>query len=309
MSLVEVYQELYNRLRKRPDDGRELQSIRSLLVSTLVEHGTYLKTVYRRNDRWAKESLQKALRYEPDNSIAHYRLGFLAYKEKEYAEAQVHFQQALKLQDRCGEKQYRLNEQQLYYANMYLANSSLHMAAQAYERLGKLPAAAEREGVAGTELSPLYELLGRNEAFLEQHAFCQITRDGRATCSKEECEDALADRSGTIMLYFGNRETSLSYEGREVALTQNQGYAMRHFLLQAADRPITANDGGLVFYRDAHHEMKSSTFRKNIERLRNQLAELALDSHLVTLQTARGMVYDFRYAPFCIMHRVDDFCD
>src|SRR5690606_18566210 len=118
-----VYEELYRRISRDKDSeyAPSLEQIKRTLIFHLVQYGTYLKTVYQKDDKIAEKALNKATRYEQKLSIVHYRLGFLHYKEKKYTKSLECFQNALRFQQKSSEK-YKLNEQQLYNCHLYLAN-------------------------------------------------------------------------------------------------------------------------------------------------------------------------------------------
>jgi Tfp pilus assembly protein PilF len=98
-----------------------------MLISYLVRYGTYLKTQYQKDDYAAEHSLKKAIQYDRENPIAHYRLGFLSYKKESYSSALVHFQNATHHQKTYSNNEYRLTNQQVYNAHLYLSNSALYI--------------------------------------------------------------------------------------------------------------------------------------------------------------------------------------
>lgn len=85
---IQVYEEMHRRLRQLVRDQKEdvnyLHSITELLVFNLIHYGTFMKMNYQKGNNTAKLSLKKALNYDRTNPIAAYRLGFLAYKDKDY---------------------------------------------------------------------------------------------------------------------------------------------------------------------------------------------------------------------------------
>ncbi|MFC3885524.1 hypothetical protein ACFOU2_19425 [Bacillus songklensis] len=138
--LISVYEELYRRIAsdENSEYASSLESIKRKLILYLVRYGTYLKTEYRKDDRAAERTLKKAIQYDRKNPIAHYRLGFLAYKQRSYLLAVTHFQHAVQYQQACSNKEYRLNNQQNYNAHLYLSNSALYIAQKAQESLERL---------------------------------------------------------------------------------------------------------------------------------------------------------------------------
>ncbi|WP_297987838.1 tetratricopeptide repeat protein, partial [uncultured Anoxybacillus sp.] len=144
LDVVTVYERIYSKLIRLPVKERierndEIEYVKKQLVKYFITYGTYLKTQLEKDDVTAKKSFKKALKYDPMNPIAHYRLGFLAYKEQWYAEALHYFEKALQYQNGYPNKRFCLNEQQMYYAQLYLVNSALFVAEKTYQSLEKLP--------------------------------------------------------------------------------------------------------------------------------------------------------------------------
>ncbi|RAK14102.1 tetratricopeptide repeat protein [Anoxybacillus vitaminiphilus] len=162
--IVRVYEKIHQNLsrlttKERKERKAEIEYVTKQLVKYLITYGTHLKTQLKKDDFTAKNSFKKALKYEQTNPIAHYRLGFLAYKEQQYAEALHYFEKALQYQNGYPNKRFSLNEQQMYYAHLYLANSALFIAEKTYQSMEKLPDHINRDKVPSVELSSLYELL------------------------------------------------------------------------------------------------------------------------------------------------------
>ena len=90
-----------------------------------------------KDDASAIASFKKAIALDKQNPIAHYRLGFLTYKERDYVLAVQYFQRAIDSQPYYQNREYVLNEQQLFHAHMYLTNSALYVAQSILSRYGK----------------------------------------------------------------------------------------------------------------------------------------------------------------------------
>ncbi|MGG2093489.1 hypothetical protein AB1283_12395 [Bacillus sp. S13(2024)] len=311
-TLVLVYKEMYRRLRleKRNKDDWEINDIKTRLIKILIQYGTYLKTVYRKDDNLAVNSLAEALRYELNIPIAHYRLGFLHYKRQDYFMAFHSFESAISTQKSCTNKAYLMNDQQLYNAHMYLTNSSLHISAKTYEQMEQLPVSVNRTGVDGAEISPLYDLLKRNEQYLNQHAFYKITREGQDTCSKDECEHIIDEEFRTLILYFSDRSIRLVYRGDEVVLSKNQGDALKVILLQSTHgTPVTRMAfRDIIDSRDEAGEVKKNSFIQTVRRIRDKLVQLnGFDDLIISTQYRGEAAYYFNEEiPFCVMYRVDE---
>ena len=135
---ISILDEMYKRLRVDRTRCDEADYIKKRIVSNLIRYGTYLKTILKKDENVAVHSLEKALRYDPGNPMANYRLAFLSYKSRDYEKAIPYFNTAIHQKANYEKKEYSLNDQQLYYANLYLTNSCLHLATQTQESLEKL---------------------------------------------------------------------------------------------------------------------------------------------------------------------------
>ena len=311
-TLVLVYKEMYRRLRSedRNRDDWEINDIKTRLIKTFIQYGTYLKTVYQKDDNLAENSLTQALKYDRNISIAHYRLGFLHYKRQDYLKALYSFKAAIATQKSCTNQDYLMNDQQLYNAHMYLTNSSLYISAKTYEQMEQLPASVNSTGVAGAEISPLYDLLKRNEQYLNQHAFYKITREGQDTCSKDECEHIIDEDLRTLILYFSDRSIRLAYDDDEVVLSKNQGDALKVILLQSTHTtPVTRMAfRDIIDSRDEDGEVKKNSFIQTVRRIRDKLEQLkGIDDFIISTQYRGETAYYFNEEiPFCVMYRVDE---
>jgi len=141
--LISVYKQMYRQLnalrRDQPEDYEyTYQYVKKQLVASYIKYGTYMKIGLEKNPSLAKSALKKALKYDENNPIAHYRLGFLAYQASQYFEALQSFQAAINNQSCYANKEFVLNDTQLYYAQLYSINSALYIAQQTQQALQKL---------------------------------------------------------------------------------------------------------------------------------------------------------------------------
>ena len=162
-----------------------LPIVKKRLISCLVHYGTYLKNQKHKNDRDAENSLKKVIRYDRENPMAHYRLGFLHYKWERYSSALGYFQSATRFQKDYSNGEYKLNDQQLYNAYLYLYNSALYIAQEAQEDVQKYASQEIQAGSPQLQMSSLYETIQRNEDYLKENAFTIVTRDGEKRCSEK----------------------------------------------------------------------------------------------------------------------------
>ncbi|WBL16880.1 hypothetical protein [Sutcliffiella sp. NC1] len=214
--LISLYEQLYKKITKDKDYEYLLDVTKKNLITYLVRYGSYLKTVYKKDDKAAESTLKKALQYDRAIPIAHYRLGFLAYKRKSYFEALLHFQNLNSWQKDCNIEEFHLNDQQMYHAQIYIANSSLYIAKRAQKKAQQLEVKTHVKSVDSHNLSPLYEAIQQNDRLLESNAYKVITATSEMFCSREEMEELLeASVNRYIILYFSDRQISLLHQKKE----------------------------------------------------------------------------------------------
>lgn len=281
--LVNIYKEMHRRLiplaKKDPNQyGHSLQYTKKLLMSYLIKYGTYLKMANVKDDDLAIKSLKEAIHFDPFNPMAHYRLGFLSYKNRDFNSAVQYFQSAIIFHPTYKNTDYFLNEQQMFHAHMYLTNSALQVAGKTYKEMDKLEW-GQTEQLPNYELSPIYKMLSHNDEYLLANAFYKITKQNISTCSKQECENIIDNNPpNTVILYFNDRENIIMFNGTEVSVSQKQAEILRHMLLLCSkDKPgtrMTFRDFFSSFGEDG--EVKIKTFRKPMERLNEKLNTIGL---------------------------------
>jgi tetratricopeptide (TPR) repeat protein len=312
--LVNLYKEMHRRLnplaKKDPNQyGFSMQYTQKLLVSYLIKYGTYLKMTKIKDDDLAIKSLKEAIDFDPINPMAHYRLGFLSYKNKDFSSAVQYFESAIDFHPTYKNTDYTLNEKQLVHAYMYLTNSALHVAGKTYKKMEKLER-GQSEQLPNYELSPIYKLLSHNDDYLLANAFYKITNQNICTCSKQDCEDTIENYPhNTVVLYFNDRENIIMFNGREVKVSQKQAETLRHMLLLCSkDQPgtrMTFRDFFSSFGEDG--EVKIKTFRKSMERLNEKLGTIGLEDAIKGARYREEPAYSFEEnIPYMVLYRVDD---
>ncbi|WP_090831462.1 MULTISPECIES: tetratricopeptide repeat protein [unclassified Bacillus (in: firmicutes)] len=311
--LVNIYEALYRKIESDPDSEYtpSLDKIKKDLILYLVKYGTYLKTEYQKDDRLAEHTLRQALRYDRDNPAAHYRLGFLAYKARNYTGALDHFQKAISKQKKTQSEVFKLSNQQLYNSHLYLTNSALHFAQQTQAEIEKLSSLADLGKVPNLEKSPLYHLINQNEQYLSSNAFKIITKDSARPASKEEC-DLLVDSQTYhhIVLYFGDRETTACFNGKEVSLTPNQAEFLYQFFLKSdSENPLNKEHfRDILTNRLTNGEIEDNTYIQNMRRLRQKLNCIELPLQVIESKRKNNQTgyYYNGTLPYTIIHRSDD---
>jgi tetratricopeptide (TPR) repeat protein len=304
---INIYEEMYRRLQqlvrqKKDEYNSTLEYVKKKLLYCLIHYGTYLKTEYQKDDRLAAKCLAEALKYDSENPIAAYRLGFLAYKHKNYYKSIQYFQKAIENLKYYENNQYQLNSQQQVNAHLYLTNSALHIAKASYEKMNQLPAAKNSE-IPNHEFSPLFRSLLENDQYLQSHAFYKISKAQKTTCSKEDCDELISSLPfETIILYFSDRNITAFFEGKEVSLTPDQGNTLSYLLIKTSeDRPATRHSFSVVA------EIERNTYIQAVNRLRNRLRNAGFPPIIQTTRFQEETAYYFDGShSFYVLYRVDE---
>lgn len=308
--IVDVYEKMVRYLSRCSAEEKEehgFEYVKKQLVSYLIHYGTYLKTQLRKDERMAKTAFQKALRYDSENPIAYYRLGFLTYNEQRYTEALRYFEQALEYQKTYSNREFCLNERQLYYAHLYLANSALFIAEKTYQSVAQFPDyISDQEKPA--ELSFLHEWLQRNENILTMQAFTKWTASGKEYCSKEQCEQVMMNPpKNTVVLYFSDRENVVSYHGSEVCLPRDPAEMLCYFLAKTnKERPATKYDMEVFFQSRRNGDIPTNTFVQKVKRLREKLGRIGVPTIIDSCPCRGETAYYYNgLVNYIIMYRSD----
>jgi tetratricopeptide (TPR) repeat protein len=311
---IDIYEEMYHivkkQVRKKEQDQNYLDYISRKLLNKLIKYGTYLKMKYQKDDHTAIRSLEKALKFDPHNPIVAYRLGFLSYKHRKYHKALQNFQLALEHQPYYTKTEYLLNEQQILNAHVYLTNSALYIAKQSHEQMMNLKTESI-EALSTYEFSSLYNSLLDNENYLEKHGFYKVTKDGKTTCSKTDCDQIMdnAPPTNTVLLYFSDRTIRLYYNQEEIEISQRMGDILRYLLMRSSqEEPATRISLFHYFPRArTEGEVKKNTFIKTISRVTDELEKCEIPPvvHTKNFRNETGYYYDGSI-PFIIMYRVDE---
>ncbi|MBN8208920.1 tetratricopeptide repeat protein [Bacillus sp. NTK071] len=304
-SYILVLEAMHRQARSKSDQSYELY-VKKKLLATLIKYGTYLKTVYQKDDNAAHKSLIKALKYDKYNPIANYRLGFLAYKKKDYSKAINYFQTALK-SNLDSYLEYRLEDQQIYYAHLYLTNSSLHIAANTHMSLRQLNLHTNQEALPGLEMSSLYALVEQTDHYLHQHAFYKMERGKQSTCSKEECEElAYNPELNSLVLYSNDRTNELIFNNNSVLLSEDQNIMLRHFLMNSNEEKALTRTAFMDVFEQLE-VMERVAFVQRIRRLRRKLIECNIPPIIETTSSSGEPAYYFNNAiEYTVLFRVDD---
>jgi len=288
----------------------QLNEVERKLLSHYIKYGTFFKMSTEKNETLAINALQKAIKIDDRNPIAHYRLGFLSYKNRKYTKAAEHFEKAINEHERYKDNRYLLTKQQLYHAHLYLTNSGLNIAYKTNKKMETLDQ-YPFNSLQSYDVSPLFQMLNNNDNYLQRNAFYKLTREDVSQCSYDDSQEVLDNSPpNTLILHFGDRSITCKFNREDTELTQDFADTLWHML-----RRCTANSPGTrVTFRDffssygSDNEVNPATFRQRMSRLSRKLAgKLHIEESILQTRYRDETAYYFNEnIPYIIMYRTDD---
>lgn len=310
--IINIKEAIYRRIHADRDHEYRpsLENIKQNIISNLVDYGSFLKTTYRKDDQAAKYSLKRALKYDRNNQLAHYRLAFIYYKQLDYFLSTNHFKTALDINEKNVNSEYALTSQQVYYANLYLSNSALHIAKRAQEKLGEIDNHINRGSVSTLELSPLFNIISEGDSHLLNHAFVVSFNNGEKYCSREECDQIIEfNKPNQLIFDMSTREHLVFYNGLEVSLPIQQAELLEILMKESSEeRPVTKDKVFDVFTVKEDREMPTNTYIQAISRLRQRLGMCGIPSTVIINKKYQGET-GYYFEPFTsyqIIKRIED---
>lgn len=312
--LIGLYEEMYRLAGKKARETRDeydnsyVSFIKKQLIKSLIRYGTYIKIGNQKSDSDAEVTLKKVLIYDAHNPVAHYRLGFLAYKSKRFHKAVLNFQQAIDFQAFSESQDWKLNEQQLYHAHLYLVNSSLFVAKGTNDKLKKLSVPGQE--LSEYQLSPLFDVINSNTIYLNQHAFVKHTPEGRMFCSKEECEDLYETdtNDNCIVLYFSDRECGLRFNKERKIINATYAGMLKDFLLHSSKTQSLIQQDLMDYFNKGN--VQQNTYVQKVGRLQKKIREFQIPKIIESDRSRTQTAYYYNeLVPFVVMERVEEVID
>lgn len=295
-ALITVEEELYEKISadKTGKYQDRLNILKKNLVDLMIRYGPYLKTIYQRDGHAEEKALSQALKFDRGNPYAYYRLGHVAFNRKNYLTSAVHFNNALKSQERRRSAEYILTEQQKYIANLHLSHCALNVALQAQKAL-------EEEKVK----TSLLELIGTNEGILQSRALTVTSQSGVEWHSVENGEGMIqsADFENHLILHFSEQRHSVLYKKQEVNLSFNQAELLKTMMLQTSKnkRAVQEQFQHLFSSRDENGEIPANIMNRALNRLKRKLAQCQAPANIIISSPEHALYYYNQEIPYLII--------
>lgn len=258
------------------------------------------------NQRYAAErALTKALQYDPANPLAAYRLACLLHQQHLHAEALCLLQRALDSQPECMESAYKLNDEQIKRALMYMSSCSLHIGSRAFAASSTFSSAC-----SSADFSDLFAELQHSDSELRNSAYRIRSAGQEDLCALQHCVDAIAENpKDTIILFFNSEGPELIYNGITEKLAPVHAYLLRHLLLNSClSQPMTPLDVK-EFFLDTHvmTGVTEPAFSHAVEGLLQALREIEIPSAIRRTEVRNQQACYFSGSSnYLVIGRVDE---
>ncbi|WP_157100972.1 tetratricopeptide repeat protein [Salisediminibacterium beveridgei] len=207
---IELYEDFFTLYRSDDHFKDEKEAVRKKLVRYLLEYGLYLKSSLKKEHQLAASQLQKVLKYDKNNPVALYRLGFLHYRENAFHESIRYFNDSLDQSQTHDKQQWPLNDRQSELASLYLLSSMIHLR----DQLNPGNSLTDDSGVEG------YELATDIEDVISRKEYRAFTKKREWLCNYESCLDEFNQALGTdlLVLFFDLESTFVQYRHNRVQI-------------------------------------------------------------------------------------------
>lgn len=211
-------------LRRRLQEGasrEEKIQIKKSLVSLYIRQAEYFKLSDQPDFKTAKKILEKAIRLAPQNPLAHYRLGYIHYRDEAYATASHHFNIALD-----GTTTESLSEVQMTLAHMFLVNCGIHIARESLREVEGLEDMLD----SGDEKEKIHryraELLVQEEQAFDRLYYRKIQSGEEKIINETAFQDYAPSQGEMVLKSSEEGKYVLSHLSKPIELNMNHFYLL-----------------------------------------------------------------------------------
>jgi hypothetical protein len=286
----------YDEAKKRGDQAETKQHLEEL-VSFYVYYGESFKNSDRPDPQSAKLCLERALKYQKDHPVAHYRYAHLMYGDEEYALVAYHFKQAVD-----GSREHSLEDTQRLIANIITVNCGLLMARQALEEVYELNADGNRKDTEDSVKREdfLNRMLIDSEEMLDQHIYIKLTPVGRGYISEAQYiteKENMGDQE--VKLFVSQHERIIVCGGGKPEPLSQTDFYVAHTILMSAVYLETKDIGEAL--KNLERVIKPEAIRKCISRMSFSIPywNIVVDSDIGGNYAKRRRRNGVKYALLC----------
>ena len=234
-----------------------------------MSYAFYIKTESDKNQEAAKHEFKSILTLHQNNSSAHYRLGFIFYKEKNWLRAIRHFDAAICLNLKSD--LFELEDDQLVKANLFISYCALQQAHESMEEANILQQdIGELTNYHGVKIEDISRQIKQK---LSRTEFILNTNGVQEQVSKKECDELVDHRNPNHLYLYFSDNTIMLYGLNETRISKTYADYLKYLLENgSAESPIKLNRFPLEFDSETNQDLVSpGTVKTNISRLRHVL--------------------------------------
>lgn len=304
--MVHTIDQLLKALRHEKDT-KQRKKLKKKVAHQYIQFGEFLKLGSKPDPVMAKRYLEKALTYDPDNPLAHYRLAHLYFNDGDYHMAAFHFYKAL-----YEWADIKLNDIQKLVSQMLLINCGIEIALEAlkeYEKNSSKHLFNIDENLYQENLIERFEkelyLSKLND--LKRGLYRIITPENDSIVTEEKYfaeQDGIS--ANEVMLVFekgrytGDDRLTIHFRHEMVELDYKDFYLLS-FLLHS-EEPLTNDDIQKNYLEKfLHEESKPDAIRKWFQRLREKISfwDDIIEETTNNRKTGRKRKAGISYRIFC----------
>lgn len=262
------------------------EKIRDQLLDLLLRSGGDKKMKWNHYAE-ARQLFQEVLQVEPDNRLAHYRLGFISCSEQRWEQAIVHFRKALRGSGRRMDRQ--LNDEQYVKALCYearahreLSRRALKEAIRKHRKIADMQEFDNLDAWIEETKDELSELEEQNKPY------ALITKTGRSFLTRKELDavenDSLENQQNLVFLSFLHHRNGCELRtGKAKVYFSEQQAKLLHFLMEAQG-PVSSQT---IFEKIYHALGNKSKVRRMISSLRESIQTCFEEEVDTVIQTTK----------------------
>lgn len=293
---VSSLEEEINKLKYISDMFNEKE--KTSYIKEMMSHAFHMKSDVYQDRSIAVAQYKNILKIDRENPEAFYRYAFLQYDKKNWLEAIIHFQKAIKAQTNSKRNiKFPLSVDQLIKAQLYIGYCAAQLAKDTLieaNTLNKKSLALPVEGIS------IEQLLNNLKAEIKKTEFMMITNNGESGISKVEYEKLLDNLDGEQLVLSFVEDRPFIQRGEDAGnpLTGTLSVLLKQLLLVSKkDLPLSLNDLDEL-------GLKWNTYSQRVVRLNAALHESGYERTLIKAIPGRER-YKIEKLDFYIVARED----
>ncbi|MBA4420307.1 MAG: hypothetical protein C0391_04095 [Anaerolinea sp.] len=266
---------IYLQARLTPLLKTEKDYYKNKYLDALIAFGYLVKGKWDEEGNIAQKQFEQALAIERNIPIAHYRLGHILFKKKQFAEALNYFNHAIELDRDPQITKYKLNDLQVQNAKKIISYCSIKIFESYKDYSLDSSMYKELDETLKPYLKQVEDQINANQVVLYKYEHNGLFEPEGISYSEytDIKEEGERDKESLYIEAYSN-EYCVGY-------------------LESEEKIIPCLMPTLLFVLGINKEngLKPELFRKHIERLRSNFRDVGLNESLFNIKNDRGIGY------------------